>query len=199
MACGNLGQEHWEACQMGATGWSYFVSYQQDVNKALQELKDEVFNQGQYEDPFNFDQSEVESQLNYLASVYESLPDEIRKHTDQFLELARAAAKQQRPKQAPKSIKQLLEQCGTEGTHSILDIEKVSSTPVFGALSPLPRNKLLDIFGTEQPTRDMVEKWSARVDPLDAKPWYERWEGIYLLVYEGDEPVEIYFEGCSGD
>ena len=184
---------------MGATGWSYFVPYQQDINTALEELKDEVFEQGQYEQPFNFDQNEVEGQLDYLASVYESLPDEIREHTNQFLELARAAAKQQRPKQTPRSIKQLLKRCGTEGTHSILDIEKVSSTPAFGAIASLPRERLLDIFGTEQPTHDMVEKWSTRMDPPDVEPLYERWEGIYIVVYEDTKPVEIYFEGCSGD
>ena len=184
---------------MGATGWSYFVPYQQDINEALQELKRAVFEQGQYEQPFNFEQNELESKLDYLASVYESLPDEIREHTDHFLELARAAAKQQRPRQTPADIEQLLELCGTEGTHSVLDIEEVSSTPASGAIAPLSHQKLLDLFGTERPTRDMVEEWSARVDPLDAEPLYERWQGIYILVYKDTEPVEIYFEGCSGD
>jgi hypothetical protein len=184
---------------MGATGWSYFVPYQQDINAALQELKDDVFKQGKYELPFNFDQNEVESQLNFLASVYQSLPDELRKHTNQFLELGQAAAKQQRPKQTPKNIKQLREQCETEGTHSIIDIEMVSSVPIFGAVAPLSNMRLLDIFGTEQPTHAMVEKWSARIDPLDAEPLYERWEGIYIIVYKDSIPDEIYFEGCSGD
>jgi hypothetical protein len=133
------------------------VPYQQDVNKALQELQDQVFVQGQYEQPFNFDQHKVEGQLNDLATIYQSLPVEIREHTDQFLELARAAVEQQRPAQPPKSIKQLRERCGTEGTHAILDIDKVSSAPAFGAIAPLPHEKLLDIFGTEQPTRDMVD------------------------------------------
>jgi hypothetical protein len=184
---------------MGATGWLYFVPYQQDINTVLQKLKDDVFKQGQYEQPFNLDQNEVESQLNFLSSVYQSLPDEIRKHTNQFLELGQASAKQQRPQQTPKNIQQLLEQCGTEGTHSILDIEKVSSTPVSGAVAPLSNQQLIHIFGTEQPTHDMVEKWSTRIDSLNAEPLYERWEGIYIIVYKDSVPDEIYFEGCSGD
>ncbi len=184
---------------MGATTWSYFVPYQEGISKALQELKDEVFEQGQYEQSFSFDQTELESQVEYLASVYQSLPDALREHTDGFLEMARAVAKQQRPKQTPASIAQLVEQCGTEGTHSILDIERISPTPASGAISPLPREKLLENFGTEQPTRDMVEKWSGRIDPLDAEPLYRWWEGIYIVVYKGSRPVEIYFEGCSGD
>ena len=184
---------------MGATGWSYFVPYQQNINTVLQELKDDVFVQGQYEQPFNLDQNEVESQLNFLSSVYQSLPDEIRKHTNQFLELGQASGKQQRLRQTPKNIKQLLEQCGTEGTHSILDIEKVSSILVFGAVAPLSNLQLMDIFNTEQPTHDMVEKWSTRIDPSDAEPLYECWEGIYIIVYKDSIPDEIYFEGCSGD
>jgi hypothetical protein len=184
---------------MGATGWAYFVPYQQDINIALQELKEDVFKQGEYEQPFDFNPKEFESSLDYLESRWQSLPDDVREHTDEFLEMARAVAKHQRPRRPPKSIKQLLKRCGAEGTHSILDIERVSPTPAFGAIAPLPHDKLRDIFGTEQPTHDMVEKWSARIDPLDAKPLYERWEGIYLIVYQDSEPVEIYFEGCSGD
>jgi hypothetical protein len=184
---------------MGATQWSYFVSYQPDIDKAVQQLKDDVFEQGAYEQPLGFDQDKVESQLDYLASKYQSLPDEIREHTDQFLELARAAAKQQAPRQSPDSIEALLERCGTEGTHSILDIERVSPEPAFGVIAPLAHGKLLELFGTEQPTREMVEKWSTRVDPVDAEPLYRRWGGIYIVVYHGTEPVEIYFEGCSGD
>ena len=184
---------------MGATQWSYFVPHQPDISKALQQLRDDVFEQGQYEQPFGFDQNALESQLDYLAKKYQSLPKAIRVHTDQFIEFARAVAKQQLPRQSPKSIKQLLEQCGTEGTHSILDIERISPEPTFGAIAPLPRERVLEIFGTEHPTRDMVEKWSARVDALDAEPLYKRWEGIYIIVYRDTEAVEIYFEGCSGD
>jgi hypothetical protein len=87
----------------------------------------------------------------------------------------------------------------TEGTHSILDIDRVSPEPTFGAIAPLPRERVLEIFGTEYPTRDMVEKWSARVDAFDAEPLFKRWGGIYIVVYRDTEAVEICFEGCSGD
>jgi len=184
---------------MGATGWSYFVPYQQDINKALQELKDEVFRQGQYENPFEFDENEFERQREFLASIYQTLPEGLREQVMQSLDFAGAAAKHRRPKRKPKTIKQLLKQCGTEGTHSILDIERVSATPTFGAVAPLSNQRLLDVFGMEQPTHDMVEKWSTRIDPLDAELLYERWEGIYVIVYKDSKPDEIYFEGCSGD
>jgi hypothetical protein len=36
---------------MGASGWSYFVPYQPDINKALQELRQKVFQEGDYFKP----------------------------------------------------------------------------------------------------------------------------------------------------
>lgn len=184
---------------MGSMRWSYFVPYQEDINKALQELKQEVFEKGQYQQPYSFDPKEVESQVDYLAALYQSLPSEIKEHTDQFLEMARSSAKQQLPGEVPQSIQQLLDRCGSEGTHSILDMEKVSSRPGFGAITPIPHEKLLEIFGTEQPGRETVEKWATRIDPPDVKPLFERWQGIYIILYMDKKPVEIYFEGCSGD
>jgi len=33
---------------MGASNWAYFVPYQVDINKALQDLREDVFNSGNY-------------------------------------------------------------------------------------------------------------------------------------------------------
>ena len=82
---------------------------------------------------------------------------------------------------------------------STLDIERSSPEPASGTIAPLPHERVLEIFRTEHPTRDLVEKWSARVDALDAEPLYKRWEGFHIIVYRDTEPVEIYFEGCTGD
>ena len=184
---------------MGASGWRYFVPYQQNINRALQDLKDEVFRRGQYENPFEFDVSELKGQREFLASIYQTLPEGIREQAMRFLDLAGAAAKHQRHGRKPTSIKQLLEQCEENGTHSILDIERVASSPAFGAVAPLSKQQLLEFFGTEQPGHEALEKWSGRVDPLEAEPLYERWEGIYVIVYKDSQADEIYFEGCSGD
>lgn len=42
---------------MGATTWQYFVPYQQDVGKVLQELREEVFRAGAYRPPRERDPS----------------------------------------------------------------------------------------------------------------------------------------------
>ena len=51
---------------MGATQWSYFVPYQPDINEALQQLRNEVFKQGVYEQSFRFDHREIESQIGAM-------------------------------------------------------------------------------------------------------------------------------------
>jgi len=188
---------------MGATGWSYFVPFQDDVQKALDELREKVFAEGRYEHPGSFDADQHEQRLAFLNSVYEKLPPgERRDHALQFVDAAREAGNQLRKRKKPrpaKNIKQLLRQCGESGTHSIIDIDRVSLTPAFGAVSPLSPQQLLDFFDTEQPTHEMLEAWSKRVDSMETAPLYERWQGICVIVYENLKPAEIYFEGCSGD
>jgi hypothetical protein len=183
---------------MGATGWSYFVPYQEDVDKALQKLREEIFKEGQYQKPYEPSGKELETAKSLLASL--SLdPQRTRKDLDALLALSEALTGPRKRRRAPKTIKQLLKQSEDSGTHSILDIERVSTTPSFGAIAPLSGQQLMEIFGTEQPTRAKVEKWSARIDPPDAEPLYRRWQGIYIIVYRDSQPDEIYFEGCSGD
>ena len=183
---------------MGATGWTYFVPYQEDINKALQELREEVFKAGGYQKPYEPTGEELEAAKSYLASLSPN-PERTRKELDAILAFSEAIKRPRRSVRAPKTIIQLLKQCGEQGTHSILDIERVSSTPAFGAVTPLSRQQFLEVFGTEQPTHVQVAKWSTRIDRLDAEPLYGRWEGIYIIVYKDSQPDEIYFEGCSGD
>jgi len=58
---------------MGATTWKYFVPYQEDVDKALEELREDVFRSGEYELPYSFrematDKLESIQQLRELAA-----------------------------------------------------------------------------------------------------------------------------------
>ncbi|HEX2998427.1 MAG TPA: hypothetical protein VHP14_26615 [Anaerolineales bacterium] len=93
---------------MGASDWSYFIPYQQDLNKALQQLKEDLFQKGQYERPIGFAPNEIERNLEFLASIYKSLPNEAREHTDQFLEVVRDVRKKHQSKQIANSINDLL-------------------------------------------------------------------------------------------
>ena len=190
---------------MGATGWSYFVPYQKNINKALQVLRRQVFTEGQYQGPYKPTGEELETAklvlktANSLLAARSPDPETTRKQLDVLLAFSGVLERPRRTRPAPKTIKGLLKRCGENGTHSILDIDRVSPTPALGAVTPLSQQQLLSIFGTEQPARSLVETWSAQIDPPDAEPLYGRWEGIYLIVYQDSQPHEIYFEGCSGD
>jgi len=59
-------------------------------------------------------------------------------------------------------------------------------------------SQLIEFFGTDRPSHDAVQRWSTSMDSSTPR-LYDRWQGIYIVVYESSGPVEIYFEGCSGD
>ncbi len=184
---------------MGATGWYYFVPYQADINQALQDLRSDVFARGEYENTSNVDIDEAAQAMEKLLALYPPEIAEIqRQQMENLLDLIQSLPKPRKHK-PPKTIKGLLRQCAENGTHCILDIERIAAEPDFATIWPLSDAQLMDFFGTTRPTHTMVEAWAERIDPIDAEPLYKRWQGIYLIVYQDDQPVEIYFEGCSGD
>jgi hypothetical protein len=92
-----------------------------------------------------------------------------------------------------RSIKEALKAAEESGTRSILDMERISATPRSRAVAPLAGVDLRRLFGTERPTHDVVESSDALFEAL------ERGQGVYVIVYKGDEPDEIFFAGYSFD
>lgn len=91
------------------------------------------------------------------------------------------------------SIEEAFEEADADGTRSILDMERVGDDADFQVVTPLARETLLELFGTERPTREMVEESEELFDAL------ERGMGVYVIVYEGERPSEIFFAGYSFD
>jgi hypothetical protein len=93
----------------------------------------------------------------------------------------------------PPTPEAALELTECDGTRSILDISSISARPQFCCASPLLSGELERYFGTRKPTRAMVEES------------YDIWEDIdrgtarYIIVYDGDEPTELFFAGYSFD
>ena len=92
-----------------------------------------------------------------------------------------------------RSIREALRASGADGTRSILDLERVSEEPEFGAVAALDHDALLGLFGTARPTRQMVEANDELWEDL------ERGQGIYIILYKDDQPDEIFFAGYSFD
>ena len=165
---------------MGASGWNYVVEYQPDLSRALQELRQREFEAGRYYKPAEFmsrvlDLGIVEAELR--PSIEEAIA-------------GRGALT------APRTIAELQEQNAEEGTHSILDIERISEGPAFGAASPLAPAQLLEVFGTHRPSLEAVLH-EARAGGLGDKRG--GWAGLYVIAYTWDEPSHIFFCGFSGD
>ena len=131
---------------MGADPYEYFVGYDEDVQSALDKLRADVFQSG------DFHGSDFGAQT----------PEEALELTD------------------------------AEGTASILDIQRVTAKPDFCCAAPFDDDELQEYFGTDTPTRDDIETGMFWDD-------LERGHARYVVVYEQDQPSELYFAGYSFD
>ena len=138
---------------MAATFWDYFVPYQQDVEKALQDLREQVFRDEKYR------------RWSHVQGT---------------------------------TLAEVLAESGERGTHSILDIERVSPSPTLQAVSPLSTERLQEVFGTDEPTRQMVIV-EDMIEDDELEELNPRWQGTYIIVYKRDKPDLICFVGSSGD
>jgi hypothetical protein len=208
---------------VGATIWRYYTPYQHLPEAAFQALRAEVFARGEYAgpaesiddlllptvrrlggqpaSPAQLRQMEKELQVHRAVETGDmsGLSPAIRAFAMQIRGLRQAAGKRGarrgrlRPTR-PRSIPELLQRAGESGTHSILDIERVSGQPEFGVAVPLPPDSLRRAFGTDMPTHEEVEEhWPDVAERLG------RWQACYLVVYRDAEPHEYAFIGCSGD
>jgi hypothetical protein len=91
------------------------------------------------------------------------------------------------------SIDEAREDADADGTRSILDVSRLSAEPDYDAVAPLGDDELMKFFGTARPTAEDVEDSDELFDQI------ERGQGVYVVVYENDEPVQIFFAGYSYD
>lgn len=158
---------------MGASGWEYVTPFDGSVERALESLHAQVF-QEEYGDDDTYET---------LEELYAD---------EEFME--------------------------EEGTHSILDIERVvhtSNAPSerraedFSTLRPLAPDRVAHQFGTDRPTPEQFqarldEAYEARSGRTDSKgdlidECQMRWTGLYVILHTGDEPTHLGIFGYSGD
>ena len=100
----------------------------------------------------------------------------------------------QGPALAPRSVEEALERSGESGTRSILDMAGgLSDAPDFFCVCPLEASKLISLFGTDQPTHEMVEQNPDFYEDI------ERGHGVVIVVHSKGEPTELFFGGYSFD
>lgn len=166
---------------MGATGWQYFTPYQENIEIALRELQNKVFESGEY-GPVSQFTPELLNQIPQLKATVDAQKAFFEQMLKEFGPI--------------KSIDDLREAFAEAGTHTIIDIERVSTKPDIGVAYPAPVEIVQKVYGTLKPSHQDVEsKQGCLSEALNI----ERFQAVYVIVYENDIPKEIYFEGCSGD
>nr|BFE55639.1 hypothetical protein GCM10020063_001650 [Dactylosporangium thailandense] len=154
---------------MGSSAWWYTVDYQPDVNAALQQLRQQVYERGDYyrqaHDP---DLDLTEAEFRDSLAPRDTNPERYDAIVEDWLE------RKSRPVAADPDS--LFAAQPHSGTHSIIDmIYGVSAEPAFATVSPLAADNLMYTFGTLRPSADQVEAWmSAHV--ADER---DRWVGTY--------------------
>lgn len=91
------------------------------------------------------------------------------------------------------SIDEAREDSDADGTRSILDVSRVGDRPDFDVVAPLGDHELMEYFGTTKPSAEDVEDCDELFDQI------ERGRGVYVVVYEDDQPSQIFFAGYSYD
>jgi hypothetical protein len=198
---------------MGATTWDYFVPYEESIEAALQQLRQRVFQDGSYErfvfpedgreanrdaDP-NYPGGPLESQLQQLQMREGETMLQWAARMQNLMNRREPGTPNPGAHEKPLTIEELLEEQGESGTHSILDIDHVSPTPAFGAVCPLPTERVREIFGTDKPTRELIEGKRGAPELVEDPFVSERWQGTYVIAYRDGKPHEIFFIGTSGD
>jgi hypothetical protein len=148
---------------MGGHIYFYYVPYESDVNKALQSLRKREFEAGRY---------------NPVVP---------------FLEFSPGAPLTTSPGKQHASIEEALEASDADGTRSILDIERIAERPDFGVAVRLPSNRLIELYNTDQPARQMVN------ENMDFFEGIERGQAIYFVLFQDGKPSELFFAGMSYD
>lgn len=93
----------------------------------------------------------------------------------------------------PADINEAMENAEETGTRSILDIQSVGDSAEICTVCPLSDDDLRRHIGTTRPTHAQVEKAFGVFEDID------RGQGIYLTVYDADEPSEYFFAGYTFD
>lgn len=98
-------------------------------------------------------------------------------------------------------IEDAIRNADAQGTRSILDIEKVSPTRKPNSVSPVTGEELRRLFGTDKPTRSIAEKVVKTPNSGFAEflETYDRGQGLYIVLYDAERPIEILLAGWSCD
>jgi hypothetical protein len=175
---------------VGASQWYYTVDHQPDVSAALQQLRQEVYDRGDYyREP-----AEHDSDLDMTEEEFRAQLEPWSDNGQDDAILEDWLARKRRP--VPVDPDTLCAAQPHSGTHSIIDMGLgVSDRPDLFTVSPLTGEELSEAFGSTMPLSSQVQEWMKS----DGSGWRESWVGTYVISYRDGQPDHIHFCGFSGD
>ena len=132
---------------MGASGWIYYVPYQEDLEQALQELRRHIFVTDQYN---HFSEREWIVDINGEEIDASQMQEVIEQEDGSLVPVPPLIFF---PKTLEEEMEETVRRTGGQGTHSILDIGHVITDSRYYGDVPLPEEIIQDIFAWVRPTR----------------------------------------------
>lgn len=180
---------------MGGVPWMYFVPYERDVQDALDRLKAREFHAGRYYPvidtvPYLLDDAGPTPGAAH-PSIEAARAAAAETGTRSILDMDRVATESR----SPGSLHTLLMAMGArmvEGGEAFSE-DELQSAMGFGVITPVSRETLRRLYGTDTPTRAMV------TEAHDFLEGVERGTGVYVVVHDGAAPTDICFAGYSFD
>jgi hypothetical protein len=155
---------------MGASGWEYVVSYQQDLGAALDALRREVFAAGDYVKP---------ADSGHVLDLPE--PASIEDLTEQ------------------EEYWEFMGTSGTHSIIDVRGVVPAGfEGEDFGTIRPLLDSEYRELFGSARPSRADYERL-AGTERLHDYVTGGRWTGRAAVLWDNGAPTELVFWGYSGD
>jgi hypothetical protein len=159
---------------VGASGWSYLVPYDVDVERAFRALRADVFARRDYhcQDP-----------SQKFATIRDLLLAQAEDGTHSILDMNRVTTD---PAPAPADLQEMQERLVTAIATG------GAATGPHGTVFRMSDAELTACFGTTRPT-------GKPDDTVLSKLPIERGTGRYVVIYDGGTASALWFAGVSGD
>jgi hypothetical protein len=135
---------------MGASSWIYYVPYQEDLEKAFQSLRQHVFETDDYshwwEGEWVVDITGEEMDISRMQEI-------VKQEDGSFVPVPPLVFSRTLEEQMAEVVRR----SGSQGTHSILDINRLTTDSRYYGGVPLPEEVIQDIFAWAKPTTATVE------------------------------------------